>query len=384
MARLRLRSLWRNLHLWIGLGLFVVLAPLGVSGSLLVFDAGLDKLMHPQRYAVSGPARLDPGAYLDAARAAFGQRALPAQLRMPQGSGGPVTVQGWAPPAHEGERPGQLTAFLDPASAKVLDVANPRAELRGQLHQLHGNLFMAQPGRKLVGWLGLLMLISCLTGLYMWWPRNNDVIKGLRWTRSPSGFSNLHHMVGFWACVPLALLSFTGAAIAFPDVVRAAQGKPAQPPQPPQPPQPQRAGPQTQAAPLAQPHTAVADVIAAATAAAGGPGRVQQLTLPTQGARAAWRVQLRGPAGPVQVRVDDASGEARLQDGPPPGPGGGDPATTPARCGPPSSSPPASRPCCWASPARCSGSPAASAPEPPRRNNPKLRTILIVHAEPCS
>jgi uncharacterized iron-regulated membrane protein len=36
-------------------------------------------------------------------------------------------------------------------------------------------------------------------------------------------------------------------------------------------------------------------------------------------------VQLRTGHGPVQVRVDDAKGKARLQDGPPPGPGGGDP-----------------------------------------------------------
>jgi uncharacterized iron-regulated membrane protein len=317
MARLRLRSLWRNLHLWIGAGLFVVLAPLGVTGSLLVFDDDIDKWAHPQRYAVSGPANLDPGAYVDAARMAFGDRALPSQLRLPQGPGAPVTVQGWVAPAHEGDRPGQLNAYLDPATGKVLDVGNPRAELRGQIHQLHGNLFMVQTGRKLVGWLGVLMLISCLTGLYMWWPRNNNVAKGLRWTRSPSGFSNLHHMVGFWACVPLAILSFTGAAIAFPDIVRAAQGKPAQ--------QQGGGGQNNLAQPLAQPNTPVSAAVAAAIEAAGGAGRVTQLVLPTEGDRPAWRVQLRGDKGPVQVRVDDRKGKAKLQGGPPPGPGGGDP-----------------------------------------------------------
>jgi uncharacterized iron-regulated membrane protein len=318
MARLRLRSLWRNLHLWIGLGLFVVLAPLGVTGSLLVFDDDLDKLAHPQRYAVSGPANLDPAAYIDAARNAFGDRALPSQLRMPQGPHTPVTVQGWIAPTHDGDRPGQLTAYLDPATGKVLDVGNPRAELRGQIHQLHGNLFMAQSGRKLVGWLGVLMLISCLTGLYMWWPRNNNVVKALRWTRSPSGFSNLHHMVGFWVCVPLAVLSFTGAAIAFPDLVRAAQGKPPQ--------QQRQQGPQgNQAQPLAQTETPAGAALAAAIEVAGGSARVQQITLPTEGDRPAWRLQLRGDKGPVQVRVDDRKGKAKLQDGPPPGPGDGDP-----------------------------------------------------------
>src|ERR1700742_1372443 len=110
MAPLRLRSLWRNLHLWIGVGLFVILGPLGVTGSLLVFDDDIDKWAHPQRYTVSGPANLDPGAYVDAARPAFGGRPLPSQLRLPQGKAAPVTVQGWVAPAHDGDRPGQLTA----------------------------------------------------------------------------------------------------------------------------------------------------------------------------------------------------------------------------------------------------------------------------------
>jgi uncharacterized iron-regulated membrane protein len=326
MAGLRLRSLWRNLHLWIGLGLFVVLGPLGLTGSLLVFDDELDKLAHPHRYAVSGAARLDPAVYLQAAGDAFGAEVLPSQLRLPQRPGAPVTVQGWVAPDREGARPGQRVAFIDPATGKVLDVGDPRAELRGRIHQLHGNLLLpgnwARSGRRLVGWLGVLMLVSCLTGLYLWWPRNNRLAKALRWTRSPSGFSNLHHMVGFWTCAPLAVLSFTGAAIAFPDVVRAMQGKPAQA---------QRQGPGQggPSAPLAHPNIPASAALAAALEAAGGEGRLQQLVLPAEGERPVWRVQLRTGHGPVQVRVDDRTRKARLQDiparGGPPGPGGGDP-----------------------------------------------------------
>jgi uncharacterized iron-regulated membrane protein len=312
MARLRLRALSRNIHLWLGLVLFLVLAPLGVTGSLLVFDDSLDTLLHPARYAVTGPATLTPGAYLGAARTAFGPRAAPIQLRMPQDPKAPVTVIGQAP--GDGPRPAQLTAWIDPATGRVLDVANPRSELRGMVHQLHGNLFMAQAGRRLVGGLGMAMLISSITGLIIWWPRGNP-LKGLRWRRSPSSLSNIHHLAGFWVCVPLAILSFTGAAIAFPDLVRAAQGKPAAPPR--QPP--------SAAAPLAAPQLTADQALASALAAAGGPARLQQMTLPTQGGRPAWRVLLRADGPPVQMRVDDASGKAKAQPAQPQGPGGGDP-----------------------------------------------------------
>src|SRR6185312_1589386 len=253
MARLRLRALWRTVHLWIGVALFLVLAPLGMTCSVLVYDDQNDAVMHPQRHAASGPAVLNPGAYVQAAGEAFGDRARPAQLRLPQGpQGGPVIVQG-----------GPLTAWLDPATGRVLDVAAPRQELRGMVHQLHGNLFMAQTGRRLVGWLGLFMLISCVSGLIPWWPRG-AFAKGFAWRRAPTAWSNLHHMAGFWVCVPLALLSFTGAAIAFPEAVRAVSGAaaPAQNPRPGD-------------AVLAAPRLGV-DAAVAAALAASGPGKVQQ------------------------------------------------------------------------------------------------------------
>lgn len=301
MARLRLRALWRNIHLWIGLLLFLVLAPLGLSGSWLVYDDQIDALMHPQRHAVLGPATLAPGAYVEAARAAFGERA-PTQLRLPQGpQAGPVTVQA-----------GRLTAWLDPKTAQVLEVGSPRQELRGIMHQLHGNLFMAQPGRKLVGWLGVVMLVSCVSGLVIWWPRAGFV-KGLAWRRSPTAWSNLHHMAGFWICAPLALLSLTGAAIAFPAVVRMVSGAPARV-------QGQRPGD----AALEAPRLTVDAAVAAALAEAGA-GRVQQVVLPAPGPNPAWRIQLRGEQGAMQVRVDDATGKAEARPAPPPGPGGGDP-----------------------------------------------------------
>ncbi len=302
MARLRPRALARTVHLWVGVALFLILAPLGVTGSLLVYDDQLDALMHPQRHAVSGPAALAPGAYVEAARQAFGARARPTQLRLPPGpQGGPVTVQA-----------GRLTAWLDPATGRLLDIGAPREELRGLVHQLHGNLFMAQPGRKLVGWLGLFMFASCVTGLVIWWPRG-AFSKGLAWRRSPTAWSNLHHLAGFWICVPLALLSFTGAAIAFPELVRAVSGAPA-------PVQGQRAGD----AALPEPHMTVDSAVAAALAEAG-PGKVQQVALPAPGPHPAWRIQLRGDGGAMQVRVDDRTGQAKASPAPPPGPGGGDP-----------------------------------------------------------
>jgi uncharacterized iron-regulated membrane protein len=141
-------------------------------------------------------------------------------------------------------------------------------------------------------------------------------VKVLRWRRGPTAWSNLHHMVGFWICVPLAVLSLTGSAIAFPEAVRLISGAPAaKGPQRPQP-----------AAALPNPHLAVDDALAAARALVG-PGEVQQIQLPTPGKRPAWTIQIKAQGRTSSVKVDDATGAARPQPqrDAPQGRGGGDP-----------------------------------------------------------
>jgi len=61
-------------------------------------------------------------------------------------------------------------------------------------------------GRRIVGWAGVGMLIQSLTGIRLWWPRNGNVLRALRWTRSPRFTFNLHNMLGFWISIPRAVV----------------------------------------------------------------------------------------------------------------------------------------------------------------------------------
>ncbi len=303
----RLRRFWLNIHLWIGVGLFILLVPLGLSGAALVWHDGLDAMLHPQRFAVSkGDTTLAASAYLDAARKAYGDRATVTQIRMPEEAGRPVIASGRVngPPPVPGQRPRSLTAWIDPATARVLDVADTRNEAIGVLHRLHGSLLIATPGlgRKIVGWLGWAMSVSCLTGLWLWWPRNGKVLLGLRWLRSPSTFNNLHHMVGFWVLVPLLLVSLTGVYISFPETSRKLFGVETS------------GGPRgsqrpAAAAPLAAPGLPIDMAVAAAMAEKPGE-RLAAITLPTEGRRPAWRVQFAGEGHrlPVSVQISDRDG----------------------------------------------------------------------------
>ena len=64
----KLRSLWLNVHLWIGVGLAALLIPISISGALLVLHDEIDARFNPHRYAVTGTrAALPPTVYLSKA-----------------------------------------------------------------------------------------------------------------------------------------------------------------------------------------------------------------------------------------------------------------------------------------------------------------------------
>jgi uncharacterized iron-regulated membrane protein len=217
----RLRTVWWTLHRWIALGLSFLLVPIAQSGALLVWHDHLDAVLHPARYAVTGPQIAPPSVLLASAAAALESGVGPMAVRFPESEGWPVTVLARAVQRAEGGPPRLLTVYLDPPSGRVLDVVDFRSSLIGFLHRFHENLTVPDySGRQIVGWAGVGMLILSLTGIWLWWPRNGAFLPGLRWRRSGATTTNLHHLFGFWISLPLAVVSFTGLYLAFPQSAR--------------------------------------------------------------------------------------------------------------------------------------------------------------------
>jgi uncharacterized iron-regulated membrane protein len=321
----RLRRFWLDVHLWIGAGLLVALIPLSVTGSILVWHDQLDRTLYAHRYETTRPSASQPiEAYAAAAQVAFGGRAQLTQIRLPQKAGDPVVavgrIKGEPGP---GGRPRTLNAWIDPPTARVLDTAETAKGFTMVMHRLHGSLLIPDVGRKLVGWLGWAMFVSSATGLWLWWPRHAGFLKGLRWRRGASTLFNLHHLVGFWVCIPLAVLSLTGVYISFPQTSRALFGLP----QPP----PRQQGPGRFAPPIPQTRMTLGQAVAAAQAQAPR-ATVAEVNAPTRGKEPAWRVGLKAPGAerPKVVQVIDATGEVKAsREGGPLVSGGGEDKVSP-------------------------------------------------------
>ncbi|MEJ0061168.1 MAG: PepSY-associated TM helix domain-containing protein [Terricaulis sp.] len=318
----RLRRFWLDVHLWLGVGLLIPFVLIGVTGSLLVWHDPLERQFEPQRYVTTDGPSLPLAAQLESARAAFGDAFAPTTVRAPEEAGDPIVVQARATARPvEGQRPETRTAWLDPATARVLDVANTRASAFGIMHVLHGSLMIPQNGRKIVGWIGWGMTLSALTGLWLWWPRNGAFFAGLRWNRGVRTTFNLHHQIGFWLCIPLAVLALTGVYISFPQSSRALTGLFVQTNAPEA-----RGGGGGGPPPLTQTNLTIDAVASAALAAGPVGGELVSIALPTRAREGApsWRVQVKAPGAdlPATIAVDDETGEAKVRGergGPSPG-----------------------------------------------------------------
>jgi uncharacterized iron-regulated membrane protein len=208
------KRVWVQIHLWLGWTLGSIGTVIGLSGSFLVYDHEIDAWLNPQRYAVSGPeASRSFAEYAASARQAVPGARI-AGMRMPDQEGAPIMVTA------RGQGPGFYRVFVDPPTGEVLE-AVPGGGLVGWVHRLHENLTLREYwGREIVGAAGIAMLVSSLSGLYLWWPargRFREALgarKGLPWSR------NLHYLLGFYGCAVLALLSFTGIWLAYVDAGR--------------------------------------------------------------------------------------------------------------------------------------------------------------------
>jgi len=217
MTKVQLRNAWFQVHKWIGILLAIILIPLSITGSMLVWDEPLDRLLEPTHYAATGSAALPASAYAETAR-----KALPAGSRLVSLRIGEGPVMATAMPAAPSKMRGpplRLGAWIDPATGQLIDSGLTIAPIMRWAHIFHGSLQIPGSGRAIVGWLGVAMLISSLTGLWLWWPVGGSVRRGFRWKRQASLDGNLHHLVGFWISLPLALLSLTGVIIAWPQMM---------------------------------------------------------------------------------------------------------------------------------------------------------------------
>ncbi len=215
------RVLMRRLHLWLGLGLGLLFALLGLTGSALVFYTGLDEALHPAiRTAGSAPGLTSTvwDRALATGRARFPKAGGKWTFEV-TGEGGPIPARYYPAPARHGMRE---MVWFSPDGARILRVKPWGGYLMSWLYQLHMQLLVGDVGHQIVGWSGVAMLVLLATGLIAWWPRGRWR-KALAFKRNAVAIRrlhDLHKLFGLWSIALLMILVATGVLLALPNVAQ--------------------------------------------------------------------------------------------------------------------------------------------------------------------
>lgn len=198
-------------HLWLGVATAAFMFVVGGSGAVAVFIEEIDWLVTPAlRASVSeNQPRASADALVASVRAAYpGDRltALNLSARPSFAHVAKVTSK----------TRGNLDVFLDPVTGRVQGdreySAAYTSTLRNFIRQLHLRLFMGLWGRVFVGVFGVTLVLSCLTGLWIYrgWIKN---LFRLRWRSAGerTRWSDLHKIVGVWSLLFNILIGITGA-----------------------------------------------------------------------------------------------------------------------------------------------------------------------------
>jgi uncharacterized iron-regulated membrane protein len=223
-----------TVHMWVGLILGILLAALGLSGSLLVYDEAISDWISPPPRATTAGQPLPLSMITGIARDAAAEQGLEIggmQILVPQKTGDVVVVRfnGISPMGtmtmQTGQRRGArgMQMYIDPVSGEVLRSRGfAQAGLLTFAHQLHGNFLMGRDGRRFVGWLGIAMCLLGLSGLILWWPKRGQWKYAFKVRRTASGLRfhrELHAATGIWIFLIFMAVSFSGVVIAWPQTM---------------------------------------------------------------------------------------------------------------------------------------------------------------------
>lgn len=225
------RKFWRQVHLWLGLAFGLVLAIIGLTGSVLVFTHEIDVALNPNLYR----AEFAPDAIIKSMDeiVAAAKRAAPpgwqwGGLYLPQEKNlNYMAGFGYSEPTAAPEEAVSLNIAVNPFTAEAVGrrvfyhAWNPfRHCFVGFFFKLHYALFLQDFGVVLVGAVAALLVISPLTGLILWWPLDGKWHRVLTIKRRASAARfnhDLHQSIGFYTVVVLLVLLTSGIYLNLPE-----------------------------------------------------------------------------------------------------------------------------------------------------------------------
>jgi uncharacterized iron-regulated membrane protein len=218
-SRLRRRRLWIDIHLWLGLTVGTLLAVLSLTGTVIGFWEEIYELTD-QRLVVprSGAGYAPIDDVLAAVHAAHPERPKSWEIWLPRTDHSALYAIYSGPEEKGDSYAATLLIAIDPNTGRLIDSWYWGETFLSWVYNVHAFLDLGRAGEKIVGFLGLLVLLSLGTGLYLWWPRGRLNRSAFVVTAKSAARLeyDLHRLTGLYTLVIVAVISLTGVMLIFP------------------------------------------------------------------------------------------------------------------------------------------------------------------------
>lgn len=222
----RVKQIIRQIHLYLGLISGVVVVIVSLSGALYVFEEEGRALTQHRYFQVqqTGEVRRSLQELTDSVQWHYPKdRIVSIRFKENRDAAFLFTTKG------------RKAISVDPYTAHITGVRDLQSDFFSVVLDLHRTLLLGKVGKEIVRWNVLIFFVMCISGLFLWWPKQRRFWKkALRihfrtknWKRMNW---DLHSVLGFYALLVLLVISLTGMFFVFDtvkDMVRVVTGQPA-------------------------------------------------------------------------------------------------------------------------------------------------------------
>lgn len=217
------RSVWLKCHLYLALIFGLFFALIGLTGSLSVYREEIDHLFNPDLVIdaqSSQPVSLDK--ILAQVRKVHPNRHGAWTLEMPRSPDDVILVWFDKPKESVDSFYAPLMVAVNPYTGEVINSRFWGSTISTWLLDWHTHLQLGASGRDIVAGLAVLLTLSVLSGLYLWWPGFSGLLQAFK-VRQNQGLMrflmDLHRLLGVFSAGFLLLLVFTGFHLAYPELL---------------------------------------------------------------------------------------------------------------------------------------------------------------------
>jgi uncharacterized iron-regulated membrane protein len=218
------QKIWIIIHRWLGIILGLPIALIGLTGSLIYMAPFFLALQHGDllsQKAVPGGLYQSESAWVDSVRKVNGDKfeviAVSAPFKSPIAAETAQVVGH----THEGQEGEYHRVFsVNPYTSEVKGHYDYETTYSYIPVGIHTSLMIPMIGLDIVAILGVIILFSSVTGVYLWWPRQKSWKSALKFNFGSKGVArwfSLHNVIGVYSAIGLFILSLTGVWMLKPE-----------------------------------------------------------------------------------------------------------------------------------------------------------------------